>query len=112
MRWPAGMTSRRRFARGLQILRSLWRGMRFAASKSMMWKWDRWWEASMSVKVVLPNAFQKHTNGTKEMESKAANLPQLIEEIEVSFPALKQHLRDGDGQVRRFINFYVNDEDI
>ena len=67
---------------------------------------------SMSIKVLLPNAFQKHTNGAKEIESKAANLPQLIEEIEVSFPALKQHLRDGDGQVRRFINFYVNDEDI
>jgi molybdopterin converting factor small subunit len=66
----------------------------------------------MSVKVLLPNAFQKHTNGAKEIQSKAANLPQLIEEIEVSFPALKQHLRDGDGQVRRFINFYVNDEDI
>ncbi len=66
----------------------------------------------MSVKVLLPNAFQKHTNGAKEIESKAANLPQLIEEIEVSFPALKQHLRDSDGQVRRFINFYVNDEDI
>jgi sulfur-carrier protein len=66
----------------------------------------------MSVKVLLPNAFQKHTNGAKEIESKAANLPELIEEIEVSFPALKQHLRDSDGQVRRFINFYVNDEDI
>jgi molybdopterin synthase sulfur carrier subunit len=66
----------------------------------------------MSVKVLLPNAFQKHTNGAKEIESEAANLPQLIEEIEVSFPALKQHLRDSDGQVRRFINFYVNDEDI
>ena len=66
----------------------------------------------MSVKVLLPNAFQKHTNGAGEIESKAANLPQLIEEIEVSFPALKQHLRDSDGQVRRFINFYVNDEDI
>jgi sulfur-carrier protein len=67
---------------------------------------------SMSIKVLLPNAFQKHTNGAKEIESKAANLPQLIEEIEVSFPALKQHLRDSDGHVRRFINFYVNDEDI
>jgi molybdopterin converting factor small subunit len=66
----------------------------------------------MSVKVLLPNAFQKHTNGTKEIESKAANLPQLIDEIEISFPALKQHLRDSDGQLRRFINFYVNDEDI
>src|SRR5271163_4299346 len=66
----------------------------------------------MSVKVLLPNAFQKHTNGAKEIESQASNLPQLIEEIEVSFPALKQHLRDSDGRVRRFINFYVNDEDI
>jgi molybdopterin synthase sulfur carrier subunit len=66
----------------------------------------------MSVKVLLPNAFQKHTNGTREIESQAANLPQLIDEIEISFPALKPHLRDGDGQIRRFINFYVNDEDI
>lgn len=66
----------------------------------------------MSVRVTLPNAFQKHTNGAKEIESQAANLPQLIDDIETSFPALKQHLRDGDGNLRRFINFYVNDEDI
>jgi molybdopterin synthase sulfur carrier subunit len=66
----------------------------------------------MSVKVVLPNAFQKHTEGVREIQSKAQNLPQLIVELETSFPALKQHLRDGDGKVRRFINFYVNDEDI
>ena len=66
----------------------------------------------MSVKVVLPNAFQKHTNGTREMHSSAQNLPQLIAEMETSFPALKPHLRDGDGKVRRFINFYVNEEDI
>jgi molybdopterin synthase sulfur carrier subunit len=64
----------------------------------------------MPVKVLLPNAFQKHTNGTREMQSAAQNLPQLITEIETSFPALKAHLRDSDGKVRRFINFYVNDE--
>jgi molybdopterin converting factor small subunit len=61
---------------------------------------------------MLPNAFQKHTNGTREISSTAQNLPQLIEELETTFPALKQHLRDGDGKVRRFINFYVNEEDI
>lgn len=66
----------------------------------------------MPVKVVLPNAFQKHTNGTREIQSSAQNLPQLIAELETNFPLLKQHLRDGDGKVRRFINFYVNDEDI
>ena len=66
----------------------------------------------MSVRVLLPNAFQKHTNGAKEIQSSAANLPQLIDEIEVTFPALKTHLRDETGNVRRFINFYVNEEDI
>jgi molybdopterin synthase sulfur carrier subunit len=69
-------------------------------------------EAQVSVRVLLPNAFQKHTNGTREIQSNAGNLPELITEIETSFPALKPHLRDNDGKVRRFINFYVNEEDI
>ena len=66
----------------------------------------------MSVKVLLPNAFQKHTNGTREIQSTAGNLPQLIAEIEAAFPDLGPHLRDENGQIRRFINFYVNEEDI
>jgi len=66
----------------------------------------------MSVKVLLPNAFQKHTNGEREIRSNAENLPALITEIETTFPALKTHLRDESGQVRKFINFYVNEEDI
>ena len=69
-------------------------------------------EAKVSVRVLLPNAFQKHTNGAKEIQSNAENLPALITDIETSFPALKTHLRDEQGQVRRFINFYVNEEDI
>jgi molybdopterin synthase sulfur carrier subunit len=66
----------------------------------------------MAIRVLLPNAFQKHTNGERELQSDAAHLPELITDIETSFPALKTHLRGEDGQVRRFINFYVNDEDI
>jgi molybdopterin converting factor small subunit len=61
---------------------------------------------------LLPNAFQKHTNGAKEINSTAGNLPALITEIETTFPDLKTHLRDESGQVRKFINFYVNEEDI
>jgi sulfur-carrier protein len=66
----------------------------------------------MPVKVVLPNAFQKHTNNVREIASAAANLPELVTDIEGRFPALRPHLRGDDGQVRRFINFYVNEEDI
>jgi molybdopterin converting factor small subunit len=66
----------------------------------------------MSVRVLLPNAFQKHTNNVREISSNAANLQELITEMEGLFPALRQHLRGEDGQIRRFINFYVNEEDI
>lgn len=66
----------------------------------------------MPVRVLLPNAFQKHTQGVKEITSTAENLPALIAEIETRFPALANNLRDEKGEVRRFINFYVNDEDI
>ena len=66
----------------------------------------------MPVKVVLPNAFQKHTDNVREIASSAANLPELVIEIEGRFPALRPHLRSDDGQIRRFINFYVNEEDI
>jgi len=66
----------------------------------------------MAVRVLLPNAFQKHTNNTREISSTAANLPELVTDIESRFPALRQHLRGDDGQIRRFINFYVNEEDI
>jgi molybdopterin converting factor small subunit len=66
----------------------------------------------MSVRVLLPNAFQKHTNNVREISSTATNLPELVTEIENRFPALRQHLRGDDGQIRRFINFYVNEEDI
>ena len=45
-------------------------------------------------------------------QSTAANLPELVTEIEGRFPALRPHLRGEDGQIRRFINFYVNEEDI
>ena len=66
----------------------------------------------MPVRVLLPNAFQRHTGNVREIDSPAANLPELVTELESRFPALRQHLRGEDGQVRRFINFYVNEEDI
>lgn len=66
----------------------------------------------MSIRVLLPNAFHKHTDNVREISSAAANLPELVSEIEGRFPGLRQHLRGEGGQIRRFINFYVNEEDI
>lgn len=66
----------------------------------------------MSIKVMLPAAFVRHTDGQKQFDSDAADLAGLVSDMESKFPALGSHVKDEDGKLRRFINVYVNDEDI
>jgi molybdopterin synthase sulfur carrier subunit len=66
----------------------------------------------MSIKVMLPAAFTRHTDGQKQFDSTAPNLPGLLADIDQSFPALSHQIKDENGKLRRFINIYVNDEDI
>jgi sulfur-carrier protein len=66
----------------------------------------------MSVKVVLPTAFIRHTDGQKQFASAASDLTSLLADIDQTFPALGTQIKGDDGKLRRFINIYVNDEDI
>ena len=66
----------------------------------------------MAIKIILPTAFVRHTDGQKQLSSDAANLPALILDIDKNFPALSNQIKDETGKLRRFINIYVNDEDI
>jgi len=66
----------------------------------------------MSVTVSIPSAFRRHTEGAEKYSSSAADLSALLDDLGSHFPDLKPHLRDEKGNVRRFLNIYVNDEDI
>lgn len=66
----------------------------------------------MSIRVMLSAAFARHTDGTKQVESTASTLPALVEDLGLKFPQLGAHIKDEDGHLRKFINVYVNDEDI
>ncbi len=66
----------------------------------------------MSVKVVLPTALARHTEGQKSFVSEARDLQALLIDFDTRFPALAQNVKDASGKLRRFINVYVNDEDI
>jgi molybdopterin synthase sulfur carrier subunit len=66
----------------------------------------------MSVTVSIPSAFRRHTEGLDHFEASAANISELLDALGQRFPELKPHLRDEQGKVRRFLNIYVNDEDI
>ena len=66
----------------------------------------------MSVTVQIPSALRRLTAGTANIECNATNLGELFSALDQRFPDLNRHLRDEAGQVRRFLNIYVNEEDI
>jgi molybdopterin synthase sulfur carrier subunit len=66
----------------------------------------------VSVKVVIPTALARHTEGQKSFSSEAPNLAGLLAEFDAKFPALSENVKDEHGKLRKFINVYINDEDI
>ena len=66
----------------------------------------------MPITVQIPTALRRHTDGVASLNCSAANLNELFSALDEKFPDLKPHLRDDKGQIRRFLNIYVNEEDI
>ncbi len=65
----------------------------------------------MSIKVRIPTPLQKLT-GQGEVQIKAGNIKDLITQLENSYPGMKDRLCDESGKIRRFVNVYLNEEDI
>jgi molybdopterin synthase sulfur carrier subunit len=66
----------------------------------------------MNVTVQIPTPFRRLTAGTRQVECSAANLSDLFSTLDEQFPNLAAHLHDETGEARRFLNIYVNEEDI
>jgi len=62
--------------------------------------------------VRIPTPLRRLTGEKDEVDIDASNVGDLIEELENQFPGIKERLCDENGEVRRFINLYVNNEDI
>lgn len=66
----------------------------------------------MSVKVRIPTPLQKLTKDQAEVSLQAKNVKELLDGLEKQFPGMKDRLCDESGKVRRFVNIYLNEEDI
>ena len=60
----------------------------------------------------IPTPMRKLTNDQELVEAAGANVGELIEDLDKSFPGIKERLCDEKGNVRRFVNIFLNDEDI
>ena len=62
--------------------------------------------------VRIPTPLRKLTNELEVVEAGGANISEVIASLDAAFPGLKERICDEAGQVRRFVNIYVNEEDI
>jgi MoaD family protein len=65
----------------------------------------------MPIEVRIPTILRTYTGGEKAVDASGATLSALIDDLEANHPGLKDRLLD-DGDLRRFVNVYVNDEDV
>lgn len=66
----------------------------------------------MAVKVRIPTPLRKLTNGSDEVSAEGRNISDVINDLETKYPGLKERICESDGKLRRFVNIYLNDEDI
>ncbi len=66
----------------------------------------------MAVKIRIPTPLQKLTNNQAEVSAEGATLKALIEDLDKKYPGIKDRICDETGKVRRFVNVFVNDEDV
>src|SRR2546430_14212568 len=64
------------------------------------------------VQVKVPTPLRKYTGGAGGVEAQGATVAALVDDLERRYPGLKERICDESGQVRRFVNIFVNGEDI
>ena len=60
----------------------------------------------------IPSPLRPYAEGVSEMEVQAENVGQAIEELTVQYPALYTHLFSEEGELRPFVNLFLNEEDV
>jgi molybdopterin synthase sulfur carrier subunit len=66
----------------------------------------------MAVLVRIPTPLRSLTQGAAEVQADASNVHDLIDVLESQYPGLRDRLVENGGELRRFINIYINQEDI
>ncbi len=62
--------------------------------------------------VIIPTPLRRFTNGVETVEVEALTVGAIFEELDLRFPGIRERLCESSGELRRFINVYVDGEDI
>ena len=66
----------------------------------------------MAILVQIPTPLQKFTQNQNEVQAEGATIQEVLDNLDLSFPGIRERLCDDRGAIRKFVNLYLNDEDI
>ena len=66
----------------------------------------------MAITVRIPTPLRRVTDGQDKVDTEGETLKQIIDSMESQYPGIKERLCDADGNLRNFVNVYVNGEDV
>lgn len=66
----------------------------------------------MSVNVRIPTILRTYTGGNAEVSAEGATLAEVIKDLEANHTGISARLLDDNGKLRRFVNIYVNEDDV
>jgi sulfur-carrier protein len=66
----------------------------------------------VAVVVKVPTILRAHTGGEGQVDGRGATVRELLEDLEARYPGIRSRLVAEDGVLHRFVNVYVNDEDV
>jgi sulfur-carrier protein len=66
----------------------------------------------MAIEVRIPTILRQYTGGEKQVKADGASVGSLVDDLDTRFPGLKARLVTDQGTLHRFVNVYVNDEDV
>ncbi|MEU9131576.1 MoaD/ThiS family protein [Kitasatospora sp. NPDC048540] len=66
----------------------------------------------MSATVRIPTILRTYTDGRAEVTAEGATLAEVVKDLERNHPGISARILDDAGQLRRFVNVYVNDDDV
>lgn len=65
-----------------------------------------------TVNVIIPAPLRRFTNGESKVSSRGATIGELIEQLDATYPGLRDKIVEDDGEIRRFVNVFVNGQNV
>ena len=66
----------------------------------------------MATSIRIPTPLRKLTNEQEVVQAEGSNIQEILDHLDTTYPGLKERICDEEGNVRRFVNIFINDEDI